>query len=343
MEKGLEDTGIEIVERNGMRLLIGGDKTTGLDQETGWFWLNRKEFDTLLAEIRELSPGIEFQAARELVIATVMERLRKRAAPETAAEPETAARSAVNEIYVVKIAKRARQFQLFAEAYAKQAVLRADGMALEWTGRHVAAAEQAWLRAKAAADRAALAAVAAVKSEEVAEAVRVAALEAEAELRCSADAAQTALDEANRIIRGEDERPSVVITSLDADVEPFYEKIRQCLEDTSRAAGRAELFAGYARTYVQMAALKTISVTGDDVGRQALRFAETAAKAAARAMMAADEARLCAEKAGRRKFFAKEEKQRLDRLLQDAESRARTALAVAVEAAAGTGAEVLRE
>ncbi len=338
-----EDPGFEIAERNRWYLIVGCDISSGIEREKGRIWLDRGEFEEKIREIREASPKTEPQAAKELLITGLIDRVRQgdTATVGVSTERIAPARSEVNEIYVVKVAKRAKQFELFAETYARNAVLRAKGIEEE-TAPHVAAAENAWRQAKSAAEKAAQSAIAAVKSGEVTEAVQAAALQAEAELRCSADAAQSALDAANRIVRAVDGN-EVTVTPLDADVAPFFEKIRQCLDDTNKAAERAELFAGYARTYIQMADVKSLSEGREDVGRQALFFAETAAKAAAQAMMAADEARVCAEKAGFRKFFAVEEKKRLDCLLEDADRRAKAALVVAVEAAAGTGAEVLRE
>lgn len=334
------DSGFAFVEKNGRYLIIGTDRDGRPEDESGRIWLSRDELTEMVDEIRSSSPEIEPREAERLIIATLVDQRRKPDGIIRSSKEATRPKRDYNEIYVVMVAKRAKQFELFAQTYAKHALLKAKGLGTPEAVGYAMDAEEAWRNAKSAAAKAALAAVAAVKSGEVAEAVQVAAIQAEEALRRSADCAQTALDAANRIVQGMDR---AMVTPLDANVEPFLEKIRICVENSSKSADRAELFAGYARTYVQMAALKTISLTGADVDRQALHFSGIAATAAAQAMMAADEARVCAQKVGFPKFFTVAEKQKIDAMLDEADQKAKTALATAVEAAANTGMEVLRK
>ncbi len=329
-----KDLGIELAVQKEVQVIIAPQVNSVWEAESRRIWLNRSDLEEMVLEIRNTSPEMDGAAAEALVLATLINHMQRpkttAATPKEILEP----RRDYSETDVVMVAKRAKQFALFAETYAKHALLKAKALGTKAADGYATEAQTAWCHAKNASEKAALAAVAAVKSGDVAEAVQVAAMQAEEALRSTVESAQAALDAANLIFQDSDQEPAKAPT--DTNIERLIQKIQDCLALTRKSAERAELFAGYTRTYIEMAAFKSIIPTGTDVGRQGLHFAEIAATAAAQAMMTAQEARACAQQAGFPKFLTMAEQQKIEKSLNEADQKAGAALATAVEAAANT-------
>lgn len=332
-----ERLGFELFREKRFFIIIANDVDPLFQDAAGRIWIDRSDFDAKAHEISQMRPDMDMASIRDLILtATVAFVEKKPHPPET--EAKDSRRGPANAFYVVKLAKRAAQFASFARVYAQDAAERAADSGNAVVSEHVAAAQAAMRSAEKSAEKAARAASAAVKAENVAAAVAAAVSEAEGALRITSGFAQNALDAAKCVMDAVNTGIAPAPADQDTEDASFFDSMSDCVKATNRAADRSHRFATYARTYIQMAAVKQKKA---DAGQCAAHFAQVAAQAAAQAMLAADEARVIALWARKSDSLSDVEKTRIENTLREAEQKARYALDNAVDAAAHTGEVVI--